>query len=375
MITTSLKLSRRITTETFECIATIRRKGSRPDIAAIMELIKQYHKITPEIVLEHMLPHKPIAMANNLLSRYRALGFLDEEGNPGQYANYAFEGEILLPETGKFQITTVKDPIILQYIVRIAYPSKQLFENGNRRTQNRNDNEVATKPIPVPTDLLEVVNRKFIAWFDGRKNVVLESVERMGIPFNEMRQMSLELTLDQNNARIFLRDSEEKDVLNVADTPPIELDSVWKYVLQYAPLTGWRGGPLNRGKLKVSFTETTKHERETFTRRIECPTLLVNGIGEFTAEPFDVAIEPKTKAEADKWATYLVLSQIHDYISDQELAKLVNATKMKFKTFEPSIAERKELIESIQEYFADSQIEADRKHWYLQVPLDLTEVN
>ena len=132
-----LKLRRKIDTDSFECIATIRSNANRPDIEALIGLLKEYQMVTPELIIEHMLPHKPLAMAKNLISRYMVLGFLDENGKSGLYAGYALDGDIMLPERGKYKIFATPDPMILQRIIKLSYldDSDRKMEVGNG--QNR----------------------------------------------------------------------------------------------------------------------------------------------------------------------------------------------------------------------------------------------
>ena len=369
-----LKLRRKIDTDCFECIATFRSNANRPDIEALMGLLKEYQLITPELIIEHMLPDKPLAMAKNLISRYMELGFLDENGKAGLYAKYALDGDIMLPERGKYKIFATPDPVILQRIIKVSYlddsDRKKEVGNGQNKTVTANP----PKPMPIPDYMRDAEGIKCLVWFDGRKNIVLESIEPMGIPLSDPVDISLEVELGHNFTRVFLSNPKEKESITMVETPPLGLEVVWKQILLDPRLAGWTGGPLDLGKLEVSFEETTPQERETFTRMIQSFQVFIDRLEIFRVDGFSVSVSPGTKKDAEKWAEYAMLSKINDYLADKEYIVLSAMVENKFKEFDLKMPERDELLQKVDEHFHNSKEEAMRKRWYLRAPVDLTEV-
>ncbi len=374
MINDKLRLRRKLDTDCFECIATFRSNANRPDIEALIGLLKEYNIVTPDLIIDHMLPHKPPAMAKNLISRYMELGFLDESGRAGPYAEYALDGDIMLPERGKYKIFSTSDPVILQRIIKVSYSDdpdrKKEAGNGQEKTVATS----APKPIHIPDYMLDAKGKKCLVWFDGRKNIVLESVEPMGIPLSETIDVSLEVELGHNFNRVMLKNPKEKEPITIGETPPLDLESIWKQMLLSPRLATWSGGPIDLGKLRVSFEETTPQERETFTRRIQSFPVFTDSLERFMVDDFSVSITPRTRKDAEKWVKYNMLSKINDYLSEKEYLVLSATVEDKFKEFNLNMPGREELLKAVDENFYKSSEEAMRKRWYLLAPVDLTEV-
>ena len=182
------------------------------------------------------------------------------------------------------------------------------------------------------------------------------------------------MELGHNFTRVFLSNPKEKESITMVETPPLGLEVGWKQILLDPRLAGWTGGPLDLGKLEVSFEETTPQERETFSRMIQSFQVFIDRLEIFTVDGFSVSVSPRTKKDAEKWAEYAMLSKINDYLTDKEYIVLSAMVENKFKEFDLKMPERDELLQKVDEHFHNSKEEAMRKRWYLRAPVDLTEV-
>jgi hypothetical protein len=264
--------------------------------------------------------------------------------------------------------------MLLQRIIKLSYLNdfdrKVEVGNGQNKTVTSNP----PKPIPIPDYMRDAEGIKCLVWFDGRKNIVLESIEPMGIPLPETVDVSLEVELGHDFKRVLIRSPKEKEPITIGETPPLDLEAVWKQMLLSPRLAGWSGGPVDLGRLKVSFEETSPQERETFTRRIQSFPVFTDSLEKFFVDDFSVSVSPRTKKDAEKWAEYAMLSKINDYLTDKEYIVLSAMVEDKFKEFNLKMPERDELLQKVDVYFHESTGEAMRKRWYLRAPVDLTEM-
>ena len=364
MSSDKLVLRKEMKANGYECLATVRKESDRPDIEVAMKLLKRFGRLSPEILSDHLLPGRPLAMANNLYRSYQELEFIDQSGYPLEFGEAAKEGSIYLPERGKYLIFSSDEPLITQGVVALTYPDK-------KRPQS-NQGKNATK---TPESIGKAIGKKIPVWTDSLENVYIENVEGLSIPLKESLQISLEATLHSTSTTIRLKKNDSQKILQLNGENLLGLKKVWEIITKANNIETWKGGPLNEGVLEVRFSELSPQEISSFERTLKSPIVNLPKLGQYTVTPFIVRIQPLTKTDALHWATYLLISQINDYQTNESFQKIVEQVKSKFPSYDLMMPGIERTMELVMHEKTLSETERLRKYWYLRAPIDLVEVS
>lgn len=374
MNTNRLILKKETAAKCYECLATVRKASDRPDIEVAMKLLARYKRLSPEVIQEHLLPGKPRAMANNLFRRYFELGFIDEEGYPRQFGEYAISGEIYLPERGKYRICSTDDPLVEQGVVSLTYSMSQ----KNNATENgRKQDHPEGKPgiIPLPSSIKAGLNKRISLWSDKLNDVYIEEIDRNVTSLNERLQISVEVVLESDSTLVNLQKKNSKEIISMNSFNTLNLRNLWEIIAKMDTLKNWKGGPLDQGVLSLKFNQLSPEEIYNFERTIKSHTIEIPGLGQYLVQPFSVKIAPFSRSDANMWARVLLTSQINDYQTPDSFQMLIDSVTKKFPRFDLEIPDIEETIDLVKQSGNLTETERLRKFWYLQAPLDLAEVD
>ncbi len=344
-----------VETESFDCMATIRVKVNEKYIVTILKLADRYEPLTAENLKDSLLPHQSIKMAENIIERYKTLGFIDDFGMLTELGKLAVEGEVYMPESGKYTICTTKNGFFPNPVVKIS-----------RINSNENKENTMKKP-----EILKVINPKpILVLLDGQKEeIIIETIENQVQQSNSKDNFSIEVRSSGRYWNVNLK--EHGKYHYEFQNSKLQIDDVWREITETKNLE-WRGHPLQNGFALLAYKDTNINERKTFTRNIPKLTLNLDEFGTMEVRPITVNIQPLSQRDADLWSKDVIIDRINDFTTVDNLKKISEEVKTKFKDHIPKNPDLDDLTKEMYNASLINKKGVPKEYWYLQAPIDLS---
>ena len=365
MVSNMLVLKREVESECYECLATIRVKEKRSYLTTVLKLAKKNGVIDENLIIKELLPGESIKMARNLISRYEQLGFLDENGSLTDLGEEAANGNVFMPERGKYLICVSPDPTIVSGLVEIKSLDDRTAVKENK--QNYNKNKSSDEEIP---EILEnCVGNRSLVWFnDNIEEVWIDEISNSVIKGEQIQKFKVEITVSYNGLHMKLLRNKSEMILTPSNI--VSLEDVWES-FRYSNKLNWQGWPLQKGVNLVEYKELEMKNIKSFTRIIPSFKLNLEDMGAFDTDPVEVNIQPVSQEDASKWALDLITIDLVDYIDEKIFGQIVKNVKSKFTSYHPKMPKLKEFMKYIYEKALQSDKDIPMEYWYLRAPIDL----
>jgi hypothetical protein len=382
-------LSRPLEVFCYEVLAEVSQAEKRQEIQAVLLLAQENHgRVTPELVCNKLLGGRPLVVGKTILQRCRALQLF--EGNDEesilteQGLQSVSDGEVFIPEKGKYRIWVTNDPLFTRPMLDL----EPVQENGLTRDQVQESLQ-RRRVAPAPGEGELKISRKVMAdeaaWLKGQ----IFRPSRPGAPRYRINFVGPEwVEVPDEGARQPTRitwavsDTESHPVhvdgafqTHDIEPPGFRFDEIWLGILGERA-QDWK--PTEKGTcLHVGFKEITDAERASFRWDMTFERPKIPDLGEFDpTEAGAVPVAPRSQKDADQWATWLLGHRVNSYIGMDGFAELQAEVRREFPGFDVDLPGRHDLVRALRRGFGNGS--DDRPvvgYWFLQAPLDLTEIH
>lgn len=369
MISNVLKLKRNIETESYKFIGTVKVEESRPYIVSVLKLGLEYDikkPIKPELIIENLLPGEPLAVAVNIVNRFIQLGLINENGTLTTLGEEGAKGKVFMPQSGKFTICVTEDPLIRNGVLAIDWG--QNAQEDRSKLNNKDEGKGIERPAILDrcSDFISQV------WFNGKiKEVYVDDIKNIVIKSSRKPEIKLEVSLDLVPSKSSMDIIKDKSVITKPLSVSLDVKIFWNAVVTKKNMT-WDGGPLDQGINFVNYAETKPEERNAFSRTVSNFEINVPPYGKFNVEPLTIKLQPKSDADATKWAYDLIRAEPKDYIVEREYITIANKVSKRFTNSKPGIPSLKEFMEYLYLNQNESNKGIPPEYWYLRAPSDLS---
>lgn len=367
MISNTITLTKEVKGECYECIATIRVKEEKSYLTTVLKLGLNNKVIDESSIINELLPGEHPKMATNMIRRYKQLGFLDEYGYLTELGLQAANGNVYLPETGKYLIIVSSDPLIQNRFIELkSLDNKNSIDEYSGKAGNSGKNK-----IKIPETLVESIGKRSLVWFNDKiEEVQIDEISDFVIKMESEQKCFAELALSQD--RVLLKLSRNNSEIKISPPGGINLYDVWEYIVDLKKLN-WNGGPLQKGTSLMYYEDIRNKEKDikSFTTTIPSLELFLEDFGVFKTEPIEIKIQPESSEDATKWALDLISFEIVDYIHEEAFDHIVLNVKNKFILHQPRLPKLADFIEYLLQKSKKEDKGYPAEYWYLRAPLDL----
>jgi len=382
-------LSRPLEVFCYEVLAEVGQAEKRPEIQAVLLLAQENDgRVTPELLCRKLLGGRPAVVGKTILQRCRALQLLegnDEESiltNEGSRS--VSEGEVFIPEKGKYLIWVTDDPLFTRPMLDLepVQESELTKDQAQESSQRR-------RAVPAPREGEPKTSRRVMAdkaeWLKGqvfrpcrpgapRYRINFVGPEWVEVPDEKARQ-STRITWTVSDTQSHAVHVDGAFQTHDIEPPEFRFGQIWLGLLgDRAP--DWK--PIEKGtRLHVGFKEITDAERASFRWDMTFDRPKIPDLGEFDpTEAGAVPVAPKSQKDADQWAAWLLGHRVNSYMEIDGFAKLQAEVRKEFPEFDVDLPRRHDLARALRQGLGNGG--GDRPaagYWFLQAPLDLTEIH
>lgn len=382
-------LSRPLEVFCYEVLAEVGQAEKRPEIQAVLLLAQENHgRVTPELVCRKLLGGRPPVVGRTILQRCRALQLLegsDEESIlTEEGAQSVSEGEVFIPEKGKYRIWVTNDPLFtrpmldLEPVQESGLTTDQAQESLQRRRVARasRENEPTNSRSAMADEAERLKGQVFRPSRPGapRYRINFVGPQWVEVPDDRARQPTrITWTVSDTQSHPVQVDGafQTHDV----EPPKFSFDQIWLGILGDRA-QDWK--PAEKGTcLHVGFKEITDPERASFRWDMTFERPRIPDLGEFDpTEAAAVPVAPKRQQDANQWAAWLLGHRVDSYMELGGFAKLQAEVRKEFPEFDVDLPGRHDLVRDLRQGLGSGG--GDRPaagYWFLQAPLDLTEIH
>jgi hypothetical protein len=356
-------LRRNVKTKSFRLLMDIRKSGKREDIVAILMLAAENNEqVSPEDICTHLIANRPITVGERIIQRCVELGVLEKHEATTQssevVATLTDEGRravekkrVFLPERGLYQIVYSDDTLL---------PSPLLDCTPDDKKSDKDEDMEEIDPL-IKNSL---ENRYFKTLGKERSEVFIERIEQYGRQVNIKNDVSLTYSLLENR-NVILRLS--GDFETKLEPPKYSQTEIWNMIVESMDIGGdW---DMKSQCLRRGFKELKQKDIVNFTTNLRTTSLYIEEMGEFKdVEVKNVPIIPRTQADAQKWAIWLLKNEINGYTKNDEYEDIVQRIQDKFPAYSIELPSQVELARIIREEAGEKLPSA---YWYLKAPIDI----
>ncbi len=366
-----IALTRAIELTAFEVVMEIGRAEKRRDILAVLMKARELgSRITPEDVCTYLLIGRPVALGRTVVSRCQEYGLLDLDGRLTPLGEYGLEHErVFNPERGRYRVLCTQDPLVPQTLLSLKeVPEPYADEVVQRRKRAKGSG--ATSPPPEDQPL-----PGWISSLEGKTVTPVDSGEEIRVLKAELRCVKGTVEAEEKLSLLWALSPEDDPTLEVRgfarrvlDPPPVSYEEV------FLDLLGERRPDWDPevGVLRVGFEEMSDAERSSFRKDLHVEKSVVGRYGAFDAtEIHDVPLGPRTRADAQRWASWTLDQSISTYLSRGDYDHLVRRVVGLFPEFPVSLPKREELASALRRGVEERGERLPRAYWFLLAPIDL----
>lgn len=381
-------LSRPLRVLCYEVLAEVGLAEKRPEIQAVLLLAQENHgRVTPDLVCRKLLGGRPLPVGKTILQRCRALQLLggnDEESIlTEEGAQSISEAEVFIPEKGKYRIWVTADPLFTRPLLDLEpVQEDELTTDLARESSQRRRSALAPSKGEPKT------SRRVMADEAERLRGQTFRPSRPGTPryrinfvgpewvevSDERARQPTRITWTVSDTRSYPVHVDGAFQADDIEPPEFRFDEVWLGTLGDRA-RDWK--PTERGPcLHVGFNEIKDAERASFRWDMAFDHPKIPNFGEFDPiEAGAVPLAPRSQKDADQWATWLLRHRVNTYVDMDGFAKLQDEVRGEFTEFRVDLPRRHDLVRALRRVLGSgSDDRPEAGYWFLQAPLDLTEV-
>lgn len=370
-----IKLERTVAIESFNAIIEFGRNVAREDIIAVLMLARENNNyISAELICNNLLRGRPKAMGELIIKRLKYYDLFTDDNQLTELGLSSIESKnVYIPERGVFKIWCTQDPLLPQILLDLKpveiRPLHQEIRSEKQQKNNEQDEKV--KLIENLPEWLLSLKRKIVNLLGpSRDQIKILDIEKKGELLNNMEHQKLQAHLTIN----------EEDGLNLTISglynverlkpPRLIFNEVWRTLLGNKA-KDWDESVFPP-KLRFTFEELNERERNSFCKDVEFFEPNLPNYGTFDKTVVNkVPIGPKTKDDAQKWAEWLLIKKINDYLFKEDYRQLTEHIILKFPEFEVELPSQQQMAQILRETFMKSKQRKSSTYWYVHAPLDL----
>ena len=380
-------LSRPLEVFCYEVLAEVGQAERRPEIQAVLLLAQENcGQVTPELVCRKLLGGRPPVVGKTILQRCRALKLLegsDEESVLTEEGALSIsEGEVFIPEKGRYRIWITTDPLFTRPLLDI-----EPVQEGGLTTTQAKESSRRRRAAAAPNEGEPMDSRK--GWADRARKMKGQVFRpsRPGAPRYRINFVGPEwVEVPDERARHPTRitwtvsDTQSHPVhvdgsfqTHEIEPPAYRFDQVWLGILGDRA-QDWK--PAEQGScLRVGFEEITDAERASFRWDMTFERPTIPELGKFDpTEVGAVPIAPKKQKDADQWAAWLLGHRVDSYMGMDGFARLQDEIRRAFPEFEVDLPGLHDMVRALRQGLGNGGGNRPTAgYWFLQAPLDLTE--
>lgn len=373
-----LKLIRQLILEGYEIIMDIGYGQKREELLSVLKLAEENQgEVTAESICNTLLIGRPLIIGKNIINRCQELGLLEHNGRLTEKGRIALSlDEVFIPERGRYKIVLTQDPLIPQRLIYVEsisekYLKDELDELALSKGKDQNTIPMNTAPVQLPV-WIKNLEGSFIDLIGPMKEKVnILSMESLAIrcQLNSLPKITLTLSLSENEKTDMRIQGDLKAMIN---PPKITFREVWIQLL--GERASFWDEERNPPALRCNFNELADNEILSFLASIHFEQPHVENIGTFdNTDVINVPVIPKTDAEANKWANWILVHKIAEYQNRQSYEKLKDDILSKFQEYNIALPSQDVLSEQIKKHAKQqgNNLLPD-SYWYLQAPIDLS---
>lgn len=358
----NIKLERKIKVSKYKVILDIGQKEERSDVIALLLIAQSYNnKLSKKIVCKEFLFRDHDQMVENILRRCIEYEVIDNEYKVTKEGFQAIEdGKIYRYYDGVFYLYVTKDPLIPQKILDIEFVKENI--NFSNEIRESSENEINLINIPQWLKDIEKVEGKQLFNNDKTEINVKSISEKVELIENLEMMVSINLTKKScilSTTGIF---NEQREIHYFP-----KFKAIWEEIMANR-ITDW---DWNDNKLKVP-CNLTDNEKISFRKKINFKSPNVNNFGAFDSLSIEVEIKPKTEADANVWANWLLRYDISDFLFDTTFVERKKQISLLFPDFTIDFLSHEALVEEMKDNLDLENI--PNEYWFVQAPIDLIPI-
>jgi hypothetical protein len=343
-----------------------KKSDKRADLVAVAKRAKELKgKITPEAVCTDLINRPEATSAGErILIRCQDIGILDGKYRLTEDGIRAAEEEcVFIPERGSYRIWCTQDSLVSQKFLR--YKRKDdgpIWEDvypGNPKKKGK---------IDKTPKWVQDLSGKELQVYGTDEVVRIENVQnKCRLVMDPPPKLLVNLSVGQFESPQVTISSKKWKVDSVIDAPKLSFNDIWNNLLGNKMAKHWVSN-----FLELNYDDLSDPEKRSFFRDIVINKPAIKKYDTFKKTRLErIPISPRTKKDADKWASFLFENSINEYLSRDGYQSKFDEVKQNpaFYKFSDrlNLPEQQALAEKVRK---ENEL-LPREFWYLQAPLDL----
>jgi len=356
-----LELRRKLKLKKYKIIAEIAKFKKREELVAVLKLAKNNGgQISPELICNKLLANKPVRVGERILQRCQNLELFDKTNSLTEVGLTAAEEELIPDlERGVFSIWVSEDSILSnrEKIVKIDY--------GSESTTDIIRKDKASKAINIENWITDNCKEMEGLVIDGER-VRIENIEKKGQAEEISKEEELWIKWKISDKHPSSMKSTGFIKRNL-EPPKIAFEKIWLNLLKENAIF-WDNNDLS---LTVNFDYLEDYEKRNFERDDKILQPEIDSLGIFEAVTIKYRIKPRTENDASKWAKWILINTIKNYLNEYEYDKFKKRILEQFSEYSLKLPTQRQLVDEL-ETLKRSDEKFSGVFWYLKAPLDLS---
>lgn len=353
-------MSRNVIVTSYAVQMTIYEGEDRPEIIPLLEAVEEANqtgRVLVEYISEKLFMDLPQTFVRNVIEELRLLGLVKEGELTLRGRETLAKREVMVPQTGPYEIATVDDPLIPQVVIDCKPLKPSLPVDLFKKENEENENNLTE----IPAYILNTMDTRIKPFVESAKPIDIERISEVGSKKRRKRNIEFKFVLDRSNAVLRVQYREYTSSLTIPSStqPDQVIESILKHIDASADLNAYRI-PINPEDLEIA-------ELKTFKKDFKIPTVSIPDLGRFqNVQVKDVDIFPANEEMARRWAERLYIEELSEYLTTKRLNaswdNLVRTYEPLHMYFPPcpTLRELEALIPA-----------QSRKFWFIRAPQDL----
>ncbi len=332
-------------------------------LAILYHVMEMKSQASAKSLSNELLGSWNVSIAKALLTKCTDLGLINEKN--GLYS-ITYNGKdsikqelIFMPIEGTWNIKYVEDTIMFEKpkILELNLTYSEFTRDADDRVvefKSRKDRASVNNVSNVPA-FIDNLSGTHVKPIEG-KDFRIENYEDMAeeLPHNAEY---LSWNIQKNHLEISVS-KRFKKIKRALHPPNASFESIWEAMLKFKNIS--KEWDRDKRKLLVQFDNDDITDRINMQHVLEFINPVILDYGTFENVSVLVDVYPKTKNDAQKWAEFLFLSNITEYMTKERYNKLRNKILDKFSEYDIHIEERTMLCngEKISKHTS--------QYWYLK---------
>ena len=348
-----------------------KKSDKRADLVAVAKRAKELKgKITPKKVCTDLI-NRPDATAagKRILIRCQDIGILDDKYRLTEDGiRAAKEESVFIPERGVYRIWCTKDSLVSQKFLRYeekndGWLAQDVFSPKKAKGSPKKKGKIDKTP-----EWVQDLSGKELQVYGTDEVVRIENVQnKCRLVMDPPPKLLVNLSVGQFESPQVTISSKKWKVDSVIDAPKLSFNDIWNNLLGNKMAKHWVSN-----FLELNYDDLSDPEKRSFFRDIVINKPAIKKYDTFKKTRLErIPISPRTKKDADKWASFLFENSINEYLSRDGYQSKFDEVKQNpaFYRFSDRLIFPKQ--QALAEKVRKENELLPREFWYLQAPLDL----